>query len=164
MPNLVERYLFTISPDHFFFAFKICIFDCLHFFSFSLTYGSILVEKLQTTSPLKVHNRFTSKMSCMLPRRVSTKVVYRLVKFNKDWRKLIVIFKFQKISNFGFFPFFSLSLTCDHMGEKNFKRFHLSESTHQICSKNLRHTPRKGLYQSCIKNCEISNFGFFCSV
>ncbi len=41
------------------------------------------------------------------------------------------------------------------MGEKNDI---LSESA-QICSQKFMHTPRKGLYQSCIKNCEISNFG-----
>ncbi len=36
----------------------------------------------------------------------------------------------------------------------------LTESTQQICSPKFRHTPKKGLYRSCIKNCEISNFGF----
>ncbi len=35
-----------------------------------------------------------------------------------------------------------------------------SESAQQICSQKFMHTPRKGLYQNCIKNCEISNFGF----
>ncbi len=42
-----------------------------------------------------------------------------------------------------------------------------SESTHQIHSQKIMHTPGEGLYQSCSKNCEISNFGFlaifFCS-
>ncbi len=45
------------------------------------------------------------------------------------------------------------------MGEKTSDDI-LSESTQQICSPKFRHTPNKGLYQSCIKNCEISNFGF----
>ncbi len=36
----------------------------------------------------------------------------------------------------------------------------LSESAQQICSPKFMHTPRKGVYQTCIKNCEISNFGF----
>ncbi len=44
------------------------------------------------------------------------------------------------------------------MGEKNSSDI-LSEST-QISSQKFMHTPRKGLYQSCIKNCEISNLGF----
>ncbi len=35
-----------------------------------------------------------------------------------------------------------------------------SESTHQIHSQKIMHTPGEGLYQSCSKNCEISNFGF----
>ncbi len=35
-----------------------------------------------------------------------------------------------------------------------------SESTHQIHSQKIMHTPEEGLYQSCSKNCEISNFGF----
>ena len=45
------------------------------------------------------------------------------------------------------------------MGEKTSNDI-LSESAQQICSQKFMHTPRKGLYQSCIKNCEISNFGF----
>ena len=42
----------------------------------------------------------------------------------------------------------------------------LSESTQQICSPKLKHTPKKGLYQTCIKNCEIQILDFwqfFCS-
>ena len=34
-----------------------------------------------------------------------------------------------------------------------------SESMHQINSPKIMHTPGEGLYQSCSKNCEISNFG-----
>ncbi len=46
------------------------------------------------------------------------------------------------------------------MGEKTSNDI-LSESTQQICTPKVRYTPtRKGLYQSCIRNWEISNFGF----
>ena len=53
------------------------------------------------------------------------------------------------------------------MGEKISNDI-LSESAQQVCSQKSMHTPRKGLYQSCIKNCErITNYGFgaifFCS-
>ncbi len=69
--------------------------------------------------------------------------------------------KFGEISNFGFllFFFFSFSLTWDHMGEKT-SNYILSESEQQICSQKVMHTPRKGLYQSYVKNCEFSNFRF----
>ena len=68
--------------------------------------------------------------------------------------------KIDEISNFWIFAkLFSLSLASGHMGEKNSNDI-LSESAQQICSQKFMHTPRKGLYQSCIKNCEISNFGF----
>ena len=46
------------------------------------------------------------------------------------------------------------------MGEKTSNDI-LSESAQQICSPKFMHTPRKGLYQSYINNCEISNFGFW---
>ncbi len=48
------------------------------------------------------------------------------------------------------------------MGEKTSNNIS-SESAQQICSQKFMHTARKGLYQSCIKNCEISSltFGFF---
>ena len=55
-----------------------------------------------------------------------------------------------------FFPFL---LTWDHMGETTSNDIS-SESAKQTCSPKFMHTPMKGLYQSCIKNCEISNFGF----
>ena len=35
-----------------------------------------------------------------------------------------------------------------------------SESMHQIHSQKIMHTYGEGLYQSCSKNCKISNFGF----
>ncbi len=44
------------------------------FFSFSLTWDR-MGEKLQTTSYLKVHNRFAPQNPCILLGRVSTKVV-----------------------------------------------------------------------------------------
>ncbi len=45
------------------------------------------------------------------------------------------------------------------MGEK-FSNDIYSESTHQIQSQNIMHTPREGLFQSS-KNYEISNFCHF---
>ncbi len=45
------------------------------------------------------------------------------------------------------------------MGEKTSNDIS-SESAHQICSQKFMHTALKGLYQRCIKNCEISKFGF----
>ncbi len=36
------------------------------------------------------------------------------------------------------------------------------ESAQHIHSQTSKHTPREGLYQSCLKNCEIFIFGFFC--
>ena len=45
------------------------------------------------------------------------------------------------------------------MGEKSSNDI-LSESAQQICSRKFMDTPRKDLYQSCIKNCEKSNLGF----
>ena len=64
MPDLVESYLFTISPDHFFF-FNF-VFDNMG------PYGR---QKLQTTSPLKLYNRLTQNNQCILLRTVSTKIV-----------------------------------------------------------------------------------------
>ncbi len=47
-------------------------------------------------------------------------------------------------------------------GGNNFKRrLKSSESSQKFCSKKFMHTPGKGLYKSCIKHCEISNFGFW---
>ncbi len=34
-----------------------------------------------------------------------------------------------------------------------------SDSMQQIHSQKIMHTPGEGLYQSCSKNCELSNFG-----
>ncbi len=45
------------------------------------------------------------------------------------------------------------------MGEKTSNDIS-SESAHQICSQKFMNTARKGLYQSFVKNCEISKFGF----
>ncbi len=46
------------------------------------------------------------------------------------------------------------------MGEKTSNDI-LSESAQQICSQKFMHTPRKGVYQSCIKNGEILDFWQF---
>ena len=120
MPNLVEMYLFTIPTDHFLVVFQSFAFDFLRDFFF--VFEPYERKKLEKTSPLKVHNRFTTKISCILLGRVSTKVVQRLTKF-----------QFLE-----FLPFlFSFSLIRDHMEEKHFKlQDILSKSAYQICSKN----------------------------
>ncbi len=46
------------------------------------------------------------------------------------------------------------------MGETNSNDIS-SESAQQICSQKFMHTARKGLYQSCIKNCEIKILDFW---
>ncbi len=62
-----------ISMPFFFQNFAFLIF--YDFFSFSLTWDHMGEKKLPTTSPLKLHKRFTPKNSCILLGRVSTKVV-----------------------------------------------------------------------------------------
>ena len=52
-----------------------------------------------------------------------------------------------------------LLLTWDNIGDKISIDI-LYKNTQQMCFQKFMHTPRKGVYQSCIKNCEISNFGF----
>ena len=139
MSTLVEMCLFTISANHFLFS-KFCIFD--HFLRFFFRFreqGATWEKKLQATSPLILRNRFT-KNPCILLGRVSSKVV-----------------KSGEISNFGFLHFFfSFSLTWDHMGETTSTDI-LSASTQQICSQKFMHSPRKGLYQSCIKIVKFIN-------
>ncbi len=74
-------------------------------------------------------------------------------------------FCFSKFCIFGFLRIFFVWTTWDHMGEKISSNIS-SERAQQICSQKFMHAARKGLYQSCIKNCEISNFifgKFFCS-
>ncbi len=48
---------------------------CPSYFSFSFTWDHTGEKKLQTTSPLKVHNRFNPQNPCILVERVSTKSV-----------------------------------------------------------------------------------------
>ncbi len=72
--------------------------------------------------------------------------------------------KIGEIWNFWIFAnLFSFSLTWNHMGEKISNDI-LSESTQQISSQKSRYTPGKGLYQSCIKNYDILNFGFLANL
>ncbi len=71
-------------------------------------------------------------------------------------------FCFSKFCIFDFLRIFLFSLTWDHMGEKTSNDIS-SESAHQIFSQKFIHTPRKGLYQSCIKNCENFKFWIFCN-
>ncbi len=49
-------------------------------YEISLTWDH-MEEKFQTTSPLKVHNRFTPPKSCIVLGRVCTKIVQGIVKF-----------------------------------------------------------------------------------
>ena len=95
-------------------------------------------------SPLKVHIRFAPKNLCILLGSVSTKFLKKIVKFQ----------------NLDFCHFFFVSVNMGPYGRKNSNDI-LSESAQQICSQTFMHTSRKGLYQSCIKNCEISVLDFF---
>ena len=146
MPNLVERYLFTISPDNvFFFFFKNFAFVFFYdfFFSFSLTWDH-MGEKLQTTFPLKVHNRFTPKKNSLYTSREG---LYQ------------ICIQIGEISNFGFlqkkkFVFVNMG----PYGRKYFKRHLWKYITDSL--PNIHAYSEEGSLPKCIKNCEISNFGF----
>ncbi len=60
---------------------------------------------------------------------------------------------------YDFFFFFAFSLTWGYT-EVNNSNDISSECTQQIHCHKVMHSPSGGLYQSCSKNCEISNFGF----
>ncbi len=79
-PNFGDRYLSIVSPDFFVLFFKI---DYYFFFTIFFVFVNMgqYGRKIQTTSPLKVHSRCTPQKSCILLRRVCTKVVQRIVKF-----------------------------------------------------------------------------------
>ena len=73
---------------------------------------------------------------------------------------------FENVAFLICYDFFSFSLTWDHMGEKTSNDIS-SEITSHIHSKKIHAysiTPRREVYQSCSKKCEISNVGFFCIV
>ena len=69
-----------------------------------------------------------------------------------------ICFVFQ---NFNFFIFYDFFVNMGPYGRKKSNDIS-SESKHHIHSQKIMRTSRKGLYQSCSKHCEISNFGFFC--
>ncbi len=140
-PNLGERYLSTMSPDSF---FKTFIFLFINDFFLSLIWDH-MGEKIQTTSPLKVHSRFTCKISGIVLGRVSTKVVHRIVNF--------------QILDFFFF-FFSFSLY-GAVWEWTLQTISPLKAQTRITPQNscTMYTSREGLYQSCQQNCEIWTFG-----
>ncbi len=119
-----------ISRPFFFFFSQFCIFGFL-WISFVFVNMGLFGRKNQKTSPLKVHNRITKQL-CILLWRVSTKL-------SKDLQ-------------FLFIYLFSFSFTWNYMGEKN--------CTTDLLPHIQAYSPRKGFYQSCIKNCEISKFRF----
>ncbi len=92
------------------------------------------------TSPLKVHNRFTPKNSCILLGMVYTKVVQRIVKFHV----LIILAKFL--------PF---SLIWDYImiWERMFQTTVTSPlKVHMtFAPPKIMHVPREGLYQRIMK-------------
>ncbi len=57
-PNFEESYMLSTSPD------IISCFQIVFMILFSLTWD-YMGEKLTTTAPLKVHNKFTPKNSCI---------------------------------------------------------------------------------------------------
>ncbi len=86
-------------------------------------------EKFQATSPLKVYIRFTPQKN-------------HVYSYRKGLYKSCV--KICEILNFGFLPFFFVSLTWDRMGVKVSNDI-ASETTHQICSLKFMRTPEEGL-------------------
>ena len=99
----------------------------LFFYDFFREHWTIGEKTIQTTSPLKVHVRFTPTKSCILLERASTKVVQRIVKLE--------IFAFANC--FFFF----------NMGPYGVKVWNdISERTHQICFPKFIYTPGEGLY------------------
>ena len=105
-------------------------------------------------SHLKVHMRFTPKISCI----VSTKVLQRIVKFE--------ILDFCPPHFFFFFFFFFLfvfvnmgpyaigrkkwnDISCESTHQVQNSNDISCESTHQIHFQRIMHTYRDGLYQSC---------------
>ncbi len=89
---------------------------------------------LQTTSPLKLHNRFTPRDQVYTPRDGLSNV-QRIMQFHT----CAIFFSFS-FSIFGLFPFFPFSLTWDYMGVKVSNDIS-SENTHQIHSQKLLYTP-----------------------
>ena len=130
MLNFGDRYLSTISPDHFFCC---CFFQNFNFF---ICYNFFFAfVNLQPYSRKKFNRhllwKYTSdslQKSYLLLGRFSTKVVQRIVKF-----EILDICQF-------FFFFFSFSLTWDHMGVKASNNIS-EERTHQVCSPICMDTP-----------------------
>ncbi len=94
-------------------------------------------------------------------KRINAKFWNQLPVQCPPYLKTLGVFLFVKMLNFSIFYdlfFVSFSLTWDH-GRKKSNDIS-SEITHQIHYPKIMHTPREGLYQSCSKNCELSNFEF----
>ncbi len=141
MPNLI-----TISPDRFSLFFKISHFF-YHFFFVLVNMGPYGRENF------KWHLLWNYITDSLQKKPVHTS--------KEGLQQVCINFKIGEISNFGFcqFVFVFVNIGPYNMRDKTSNDI-LSENTQQICSQKFMHTPRKGLYQSCIKNCEISNFGF----
>ncbi len=148
MQNLVEMYPFTLSPDHF-----ICLcFKTLQFWSFAIFSSFSLTwdhmgEK--TSNDISSESASHIRSPNFMHTCTSKEGLYQ--KWHKYWWN----FKYSDCVH-----------TWDHVREKTSNDI-LSECTQQIWFQKFIHTPMRGFYQSCIKNCEISNFGFlpfsFCS-
>ena len=147
MPNLAERYLFTVSPDHFFFfAFQSFAFWCftIRFFFFNMgpdgrrnfkwhLLWKYIIDSLQNFMHTCKEGLY---QSCI---------------------------KIGKISNFGFSQFFSFSLTWNHVGEKNFKRHLVWKYTRDLRPKNQAYSQigtLSKLYKD-LWNFKIWIFGIF---
>ena len=114
-----------------FFVFQNLKFWIFRFFFRFRYYGTIWEENFQTTSPLKLHNRFISKKKTYSPKED----LYQSC--SKTCEKL----KFSDFCHF-IFPF----LAWDHVGVKVSSDIS-SESTDQIHSPKLMYSPREGPYQ-----------------
>ena len=136
--------LFSVFQNFAFLIFYDFFFICINMD------GTIWEKKFQTTSPLILHNRFTPKNSCIL-------LGGSLSTLYKDWSNF----------KFGFFFFANFSFILINMGphgRKKFKRHLVWKYTTDLLPK-IQAYSRKGLHQSCIKNCESLEFWkFFSSV
>ncbi len=83
-PNFGENYLSNTSPDRFYlflFSFFKFYFNLIFFTTFFVNMGPYGNKISDETSPESTHQIRSFKKSCILPMRVSTKVVQTIVKF-----------------------------------------------------------------------------------
>ncbi len=111
-----DRYLSTISPDHFCLSFKILFFTLSFVFVDTRTYRRKNISN--DISSERTH-QINSQKSCILQRRVPTKVYQRIVNFQI----------------LDFLRFYFAYLNMGPCGNKNFKRHLLWRNTPDLLPK-----------------------------